>query len=87
MTSSGVLHFDDGFNLMRKIRKQDSNRVSRQGTGKGGTNKPPAHDDLGTAQHPNSKSRLGGSKSYASGTPFRNSQRFRVAILTFDAKN
>jgi hypothetical protein len=81
------LHFDEGFNLMRRLIRQESNRVSRQGAGQGGTNKPPAHDELDTAQHPNSKSRLGGPKSYAGGTPFRNSQRFRVAILTFDAAN
>ena len=45
---------------MRRIRKQERNRVSRRGAGQGGANKPPARDELDTVQHPNSKSRLTG---------------------------
>jgi hypothetical protein len=61
MTSSGVLYFANGLNLTRRIRRQGWNRVSRRRAEQGGTNQPPAHDELDTAQHPNSKSKLGGS--------------------------
>ena len=42
-----------------------------RGTGQGEVKVPPNHNELTAVQHPNSKSRLGGSKSYAAGTPFR----------------
>jgi len=38
------------------------------GTGQGEAKRPPNDDELTTTQHPNSKSGLGGSKSYAGGT-------------------
>ena len=61
MTSSGVLYFANSLNLTRRIRRQGWNRVSRWRAEQGRTIQPPAHDELDTAQHPNSKSKLGGS--------------------------
>jgi hypothetical protein len=68
-----------GFGLEQKIKGigTDPGKQMR-GTGQGEVKRPPNHDELTAARHPNSKSRLGGSKSYAGGTPFRNSQRFRL---------
>jgi hypothetical protein len=89
MTSSGLkLNFGNGFLVGAKNQRMGTDPGKQmKGTGRGKVKWPPYHDELTTAQHPNSKSRLGGSKSYAGGTPFRNSQRFGVAIFTFDATN
>ena len=78
MTSSGLkLNFGDEFFVGAKNHRMGTDLGKRmRGTGQSEVKRPPNHDELTAARHPNSKSRLGGSKSYAGGTPFRNSQRF-----------
>jgi hypothetical protein len=90
MTSSGLkLNFDDGFSVGAKIQRMGTDAGEQmKGTGQSNADVPPSHDELTTVQHPNSKSRLVGSKSYAGGTPFRNSLRTsKLQYSPFDATN
>src|SRR5689334_9834534 len=64
MTSSGLkLNFGDEFFVGAKNQRMGTDLGKRmRGTGQSEVKRPPNHDELTAAQHPNSKSRLGGSK-------------------------
>jgi hypothetical protein len=88
MTSSGLtLNFVDGFLVRAKNQRMGTDPGTQMGgTGQGEVKRPPNHNELTAVQHPNSKIRLVGSKSYAAKllSGFRASD---IAILTFDATN
>ena len=64
MTSSGLkLNFGDEFFVGAKNQRMGTDLGKRlRDTGQSEVKWPPNHDELTAAQHPNSKSRLGGSK-------------------------
>jgi hypothetical protein len=88
MTSSGLsLNVGDGLLVGEKNQRMGTDLGKQmRGKGQGEVKMPPYHDELTTVQHPNSNSRLGGSKSYAAETPFRFQGSTTLTICDIDLR-